>query len=512
MTEKGNREEKHEKRRKRILDAYAEVGTIAGTRRKTGHSRGLIRRVLRGQDRRKPPTPKSPRPSKLDPYRPMLERLIVQDDLTALLAFEELRGLGFDGGYSIVKLAARALRTSSARRPTTVVEHRPGAEGQMDWSPYWVLFAGVRVHVQAFSLVLPFSRWIFLRFALDQQFETLVRLHDEAFSLMGAVPVAMSYDNMTTVGRHIGPNKVQISPRFQTYAAEHDFEIVLTRPGRPNDHASVERHFHYVENNCLKRRRSRFEDLDDLNRHAANWCETVANVRTHGTTRQRPVDRFEIERTFMKPLPGDRAEAWHTLSRKVQSDHCVAVDTNRYSVSPRHVGKPATVKLYSDRLEVLVDGEVQAVHPRSEQRHGRHVLPEHEEEFKRHTPSRKLLEQAFVRLGPDADAFYQGLKAQRGQGAGHHMKRLLNLADRHGSAAVVAAMKHAAGFGAYNAESVVRVLTGRQTGHVATPAGKVPMPPERVRQWLEGLDVEAPDLGGYDDKIDNMGGESDADD
>ncbi len=92
------------------------------------------------------------------------------------------------------------------------------------------------------------------------------------------------------------------------------------------------------------------------------------------------------------------------------------------------------------------------------------------------------------------------------------MKRLLNLADRHGSTAVVAAMKHAAGFGAYNAESVVRVLTGRQTGHVATPAGKVPMPPERVRQWLEGLDVEAPDLGGYDDKIDNMGGESDADD
>jgi len=37
------------------------------------------------------------------------------------------------------------------------------------------------------------------------------------------------------------------------------------------------------------------------------------------------------------------------------------------------------------------------------------------------------------------------------------------------------------------------------------------MPPERVRQWLEGLDVEAADLGGYDDKIDNLSVESDED-
>ena len=142
----------------------------------------------------------------------------------------------------------------------------------------------------------------------------------------------------------------------------------------------------------------------------------------------------------MLPLPGNRPEAFQTLSRKVQTDHCVAVDTNRYSVSPRHVGRPATVHLFSQRLEILVDGEVIAVHARSEERYGRHVLPEHEEEFKRHTPSRRLLEQAFLRLGPAAEPFYEGLKVRRGGGAGHHMKRLLNLADRHGTNAVVAAM------------------------------------------------------------------------
>jgi hypothetical protein len=35
------------------------------------------------------------------------------------------------------------------------------------------------------------------------------------------------------------------------------------------------------------------------------------------------------------------------------------------------------------------------------------------------------------------------------------------------------------------------------------------MPPDRVRRWLEGLDVEGPDLGGYDDLVDRKGVDDD---
>jgi transposase len=504
----------HDKRRQRILDAYAQSGSIRATRRATGHSIGLIRKVLRGQDRPKPPSSVAPRPSKLDPFRVVLRRLVVEDGLSAILAIEELRALGFEGGYSIVKQAVRELRPSPARRPTTRIEHKPGAEGQVDWSPYRVLLGGQRAEVHAFSLVLPFSRWMFVRFAMDEQLETLVGLHDQAFSLLGGVPHVMSYDNMTTVGRHIGPNDIWLNPRFEPYAGEYGFGIKLITPYKPNEHASVERPFHYVENNCLKRRRSRFEDLEDLNRHARWWCDEVANVRIHGSTRQRPIDRFRAERSYLLPLPGERPEAFHTLARKVQTDYCVAVDTNRYSVEPRHVGRPATVLLYAERLDILVDGQLVATHARSKGSYERHVLVEHEEAFMRHTPSRRLLEQAFVRLGPGAEAFYQGLRAQRGQGAGHHIKRLLVLADRHGNGAVIAAMNHAARFGAYSADAVTRVLAGAGLARkaTATPTGEVPMPPERVRSWLEGLDVEQRDLADYDDLIDGAEAGDDDDD
>lgn len=226
------------KRDKRIREVYAEVGSIRGTRRATGHSIKLIKKVLEGK--KTPKRPPKKRPSKLDPYRPLLQRLIVEDGLTAILALEELQAAGFDGGYSIVKEAVARIRPRP-KRATTVVDHPPGAEGQVDWSPYHVLFSGQRADVNAFSLVLPFSRWMFVRFCLDQTLPTLLEKHDEAFGKLGAVPHMMSYDNMTTVGGHVGPDEVWINPRFAAYAGEYDFEVKLTRPGRPNDHASVER-------------------------------------------------------------------------------------------------------------------------------------------------------------------------------------------------------------------------------------------------------------------------------
>lgn len=488
-------------RRLRILAVFQETGSLRATRRRLGHSLRTIRRVLSGQDVDPPvrsaPSASSRRPSKLDPYRPMIRRLVLEDRLTAVLVLEEIRAVGFTGGYSALKRFVRQIRPSPKVKVTIWVEHPPGAEGQVDWSPYMVTLGEEERLVHAFSFVLPFSRWMFVRFTLDEQLETLLRCHEEAFVDLDGHPPLMTYDNMTTVGRHISDDEVWINPRFEAYAREHDFEIGLTRPGRPNDHAPVERPFHYIQHNCLKRRRFRFDSLADLNAHADWWCREVANVRCHGTTRERPIDRLARERAYFKPLASAPPDPFRTLARTVGSDFCVAVDTNRYSLSPRFAGCPATVRLYFKRLEILVEGTVVTAHALCTGRHQRILLPEHEEEFRRNTPSRRLLEQAFLRLGESARDYYEGLKAQRGGGAGYHLQRILALADRHGAAVVTGAMAHAARFGNYGAEAVARVISGKAP-RVPTATGDAPLPPERIRLWLEGMDVEGRDLSDFD--------------
>lgn len=495
-----------DRRRERVLVTYRNTGSIRVTAKQLGIGRVAVRRILRGIDERvsRIPATQPDRPSKLDPYKPAIKRLVLDDHLTATLVLEEIRAMGYTGGYSILKGHVRSVRPRPKIKVTTRLEHPPGDPAQVDWSPHTVELAGERRIVHSFSMVLPFSRYMVVRYALDEKLETLVAMHEEAFTDLGAVPATITYDNMTTVGRHVGPGEIWLNPRFEEYAKGNDFGIFLIDPYKPNQHASVERPFHYIENNFLPRHRSKFTDMDDLNDRAREWCATVANVRNHGTTRERPVDRLLRERAFLKPLPSARPEPFRTLARLIGADFCVAVDTHRYTVPPRYAGMPATVRLFGDRLDVLVDGDHVATHPRSDVKYGRSVLPEHEAEFKHWTPSRLLLEQAFLRLGETAHNFYQGLRARRGKAAGHHLQKLLKQADRHGADVVTAAMAHAAKYGNFSADAVASVIAGRDMPRTknAVPAKA---PPERVRLWLEGLDVETGDLAAYDRIVDQAG-------
>lgn len=492
-------------RRAQIRDTYQKTGSIKATSKLLRVGRTAVRAVLRGTERSRAAPGRQPlRPSKLDAFKPHIQRLVLEDRLTATLVLEEIRALGYAGGYSILKRHVRGIRPAPKVKVTTRIEHPPGSPAQVDWSPHVVTLAGETRIVHCFSLVLPFSRYMVVRYAMNEQLETLVALHEEAFTEVGAVPAVMTYDNMTTVGRHTGPGEIWLNPRFAEYATRAGFGIHLISPGKPNQHASVERPFHYIENNFLPRHRRIFDDLADLNQRAKDWCDTIANVRVHGSTRERPVDRLLRERAFFKPLPVDRPEPFATLARQVGTDFSVAVDTHRYSVPPRHANEHATVRVFADRVEILVAGQHVATHPRSDVRHGRSVLPEHEAEFIHWTPSRMLLEQAFLRLGEPARVFHAGLVAQKGKGAGYHLQRLLKLADRHGSDPVVAAMSHAARYGNFSADAVNSVIAGRKMPRtpLATPATA---PPEQTRLWLAGLDVETGDLDAFDRMVDDAG-------
>ena len=60
---------------------------------------------------------------------------------------------------------------------------------------------------------------------------------------------------------------------------------------------------------------------------------TVADVRVHGTTHERPIDRFTRERDALVPAPPGRAFRLEApLTGVVATDYLVTTDTNRYSV------------------------------------------------------------------------------------------------------------------------------------------------------------------------------------
>lgn len=485
-----------EEQRALALNVFKKTGSIRETSKQTGISRKAVRRVLRGQIHPTAPATQ-PRPSKLNPYKAKIGFLVREKGLSAVRVMEEIQEIGYGGKYTILKEYIRTIRPTPYRTPRPPIDHPPGEEGQMDWSPHQVIIGGRRTVVQTGSIVLCFSRWLYHRHFTDQTLESVIKLHEMAFQELGAVPVTMTYDNMTTVGRHIGPGKIWINPRFKPFADQYGFRVVILPPGRKERHGKVERPFHYIEHNFLEGRE--FQDMEDLNRRADIWRDNTANVRIHGTLRERPVDRLQRERAYLNPLPHEiTGDFFKQVDRLIHTDFCVAIDTNRYSTSPNLIGQTAEVRLFKVHLEIWVNQQLDAKHTYVDGRHQRQVLPEHEAIYKKMSGQSQLLKHAFLRLGEPALSYYDSLKKHRGAAAGYHLQRILSLVDRHGADVVTGALAHAQRYGAYSAEAIFRIIKGK--GHRKNAVVPAPVS-ENIRDWLRSCAVEEQDPQFYDNII-----------
>jgi hypothetical protein len=115
-----------------------------------------------------------------------------------------------------------------------------------------------------------------------------------------------------------------------------------------------------------------------LEAHLQWWMREIADQRIHGTTGERPCQRFEREREALKPLSGRPPFVQaRELSRVVHNDLCVEVDTNHYSVPWRYIGEQVTVHIQDRILSVFYAGERIAHHPLSRGRRQRRVDPQH---------------------------------------------------------------------------------------------------------------------------------------
>jgi transposase len=284
---------------------------------------------------------------------------------SARILFQELgQQHGYTGSYETVKLFVRPLRAEDAVTDLTQrrFETPPGGQSQIDWGQARVYFRAQPVELHIFVLTLGFSRRGFYRACADERLAQFLDAHEAAFAHFGGHTREHLYDRPRTVcapGRDDG--KVVWNATFKAFADYWGFEPRLCRPYRAQTKGKVESGVKYFRRNFLPGRT--FIDQDDFQDQLGEWTSTVADVRVHGTTHERPLDRFARERDRLIPLaarPSFQLEA--PRSRIVAEDYLVSVDTNRYSVPFQLIGRVVEVVRRDDEVRVLHRGTVVATH------------------------------------------------------------------------------------------------------------------------------------------------------
>ena len=350
-----------------ILELHRQGLSVTAIARRTGRDPKTVRKYIERGVEAPVYGPRSVgRPSKLAPYMDFLrERVTAFPDLSAVRLIRDIRELGYQGAYTAVKRYLAAIRPENGPGPYEVrFETPPGVQAQVDFARFVVDFTDdpdtSRV-VWLFSLVLGHSRFLFARYVLHQDLQTLLRCHIQAFETLGGVPIEILYDRMkTAVTGEDDQGHIAYNRSLLALARHYRFQPRACRPYRAKTKGKVERPFSYIRQDFFLGRR--FRNLDDLNVQLVDWLDTVANIRIHGTTQRVVAEAFAAEQPELQTLPEHRFDAVLKLERRVSHDGFVAIGGNFYSV-PDRTRRVVEVQQLPDLIRILDLGTVVAEHP-----------------------------------------------------------------------------------------------------------------------------------------------------
>jgi transposase len=321
-------------------------------------SRKTVRKVVQGkhEERRGPSTA-------FENELPLIKQTFLQCRGNVVRVQEILADRGISIGYSTLTRLAReqGLREPQKQR-VGAYTFDPGIEMQHDTSPHKLVLGAKPITAQCAGLVLAYSRRLFIKYyPRFTRFEAKVFLA-EAFSFMDGVCERIVIDNTSVIVAHGSGPDAEIAPEMAALGRIFGTRFIPHRIRHADRKARIERPFHYVERNFLAGRS--FTDWNDLNEQALVWLNEVANKKPKRSLGMSPDEAYVMEKPHLRPLPPYVPPIYQTFHRVVDVEAYVHLDTNRYSVPDRLIGKKVQVQKHAERVIVVFEHAQVASHTR----------------------------------------------------------------------------------------------------------------------------------------------------
>lgn len=359
----------------KIRRAYFAQGLgIKAICRELGVSRKVVRKVIRSgasefhYEREAQPLPK------IGPWRAALDGLLegnagkaARERLTLIRLYEELKELGYAGGYDAVRRYARRWLKERGRATADAfvpLSFAPGEAFQFDWSHEIVVIAGATTTIKVAHVRLCHSRMFFVRAYPRETQEMVFDAHEKAFAFFRGTCRRGIYDNMrTAVDAVFAGKERKFNRRFSQMCGHYLFEPTACTPAAGWEKGQVENQVGLARERFFTPR-LKFKSFDDMNAWLLDKCVAYARVHPHPEDKSRTVwEAFEAERPSLAPHRGP-FDGFHAMPASVSKTCLVRFDTNKYSVSAGAVGRPVEIFAYADRIIIKQDGEIVGEHRR----------------------------------------------------------------------------------------------------------------------------------------------------
>lgn len=447
---------------------HAQGKSVRAIAAELGIARNTVRAALRDEQPARYRRPSRPNPQ-LTPFADAIRHMALEQRLIGSRILRELQALGYCGGKTALYTYLQTLRASiPSRRVTERFETAPGQQGQFDWSPYTVVLGERPTKLIAFGLTLGFSRRKHYWLSHDETQGSVFEALEAGFRHFGGVPKELLVDNAKVFVTDARPDHFTWNRHFLELCGHYAVQPIACHPYRPQTKGKIERPFFYLEQHFIKGHA--WPTFDALVGDLAHFITDDLDVRIHGTTQERPRDRFQREQPLLTPLPAHPFVGTHEQSRSVNWDCLVSVGGSRYSVPWAYAGHQVWVRSSQGvRLSVRNQaGEPIATHRLAATKGTTVIDPAHYVGLRAGVPkTRALLTQAFLARFPEHGWFLDGVFRQHPPNGVAHLRAMLALADLYPQEAIHAAFAAARQYDTY-AHRFIRSLL--EAGGLPAPA------------------------------------------
>lgn len=338
---------------------------------KTGSDPKTIRKYLSQDDFSPVPPIAQENPSKLDPFKPVIQEWLEEDKKhwrkqhhTAQRIYERLtEEHSYTGSYSIVQRYLKKCRSQRVEKANLELVWDPGP-AQVDFGEADFYEVGTLIRKKYLTVSFPYSNDGYSQVFGGETAECVCQGLQDIFEFIGGVPPLLVFDNAAGVGRRVG-DAIHESELFSRFRAHYHFRVRFCNPYSGWEKGNVQRKVDFNRANLFVPV-PHFSEIEKFNEKLLLRHKKKAGELHY--KKQVPIrELFEEDRRAFLLLPPKRFNVCRYEWLKADGYGKVCMDGKHfYSTRPENAGQKVLVGIHAHTVEILSDsGQIITTHRRA---------------------------------------------------------------------------------------------------------------------------------------------------